>query len=159
MVRGLVLFWTLLLCACDDTRVYFTPSPDCENNIIAKINQSKKIDIAVYSITNKNIIDAVLSAHKRGAKIRVITDRLQAAGHHSLVAQIAGVGIPVVTNTRHKIEHNKFAIFNNKTIVTGSYNWTDNATKYNSENCVFIRHSADQYNARFEHLWDLYSHN
>lgn len=30
--------------------IYFTPSLDCENNIIKCINNAQKIDIAVYSI-------------------------------------------------------------------------------------------------------------
>lgn len=158
MVRRIAAVFILLLGACDDARVYFTPSLDCENNIIAEIARADKIDIAVYSITNKNITNAIIDAQNRGAKIRVITDRLQSAGRHSRVAQIAAAGIPVATNARHKIEHNKFAIFDNKTVVTGSYNWTENATKHNSENCIFIRRPTDKYSTRFEYLWDLYVH-
>lgn len=38
----------------------------CENHIIAEINVAHKIDIAVYSITNQKITDAIISAHRRG---------------------------------------------------------------------------------------------
>ncbi len=157
MVRGIFILLTFTLCACDDTRVYFTPSPDCENNIIAEINQADKIDIAVYSITNKNIVNAILDAENRGAEIRVITDRVQASGKHSLAGKIKDAGISVLTNARHKIEHNKFAVFDNNLVVTGSYNWTMNATEHNSENCVFLHGVADKYSARFEYLWGMYS--
>ncbi|MEE1002091.1 MAG: phospholipase D-like domain-containing protein, partial [Bacteroidales bacterium] len=99
------------------------------------MNQAKSVDIVVYSISNPAIVDSILAAHKRGAKVRVITDRTQAKGKGSLVGKIRDAGIPVVTNIKHKIEHNKFAVFDGKHVVSGSYNWTTNASMYNSENC------------------------
>ena len=136
--------------------IYFTPGSECENNIIAEINQAKKIDIAVYSITNKNIVDAIIDAKERGAKVRVITDRLQSAGKYSLAEELESAGIPVVTNVKHKIMHNKFAIFDGKRIESGSYNWTDSATKSNAENCMFFDQEDKAFTKQFEYLWDLY---
>lgn len=141
-----------------DIKIFFTPGIECETNIIANINKSDKIDIAVYSITNPAIVESILAAHKRGAQIRVITDRSQAKGKGSLVDQIRSAGIPVATNVKHKIEHNKVGIFDDRYIVTGSYNWTTNASAYNSENCVFFdQPEGMEYSKRFEYLWQLYS--
>ena len=137
-------------------RVYFTPGNDCENNIIAEINQAKKIDIAVYSITNQNIVNAIIDAKERGAKVRVITDRLQSAGKYSLAEELESAGIPVITNIKHKIMHNKFAIFDGKRIESGSYNWTDSATKSNAENCMFFDQENEAFTKQFDYLWDLY---
>ena len=137
-------------------RVYFTPGNDCENNIIAEINQAKKIDIAVYSITNQNIVNAIIDAKERGAKVRVITDRLQSAGKYSLAEELESAGIPVITNIKHKIMHNKFAIFDGKRIESGSYNWTDSATKSNAENCMFFDQENKAFTKQFDYLWDLY---
>ncbi len=142
--------------AKDWIRIYFTPGPDCENNIIKEMNQAHVVDIAVYSITNTAIVDSILAAHKRGAKIRVITDRTQSKGKGSLVGKIRDAGIPVVTNVRYKIEHNKFAVFDGRHIVSGSYNWTTNASKSNSENCLFFDQPDKEYSQRFEYLWKFY---
>lgn len=142
--------------AKDWVRIYFTPGPDCENNIIKLMDQAHYVDIAVYSITNPAIVDSILTAKKRGAKIRVITDRTQSKGKGSLVGKIRDAGIPVEINTKHKIEHNKFAVFDGRHIVSGSYNWTTNATKYNSENCMFFDQPNKEYSERFKYLWDLY---
>lgn len=60
-------------------------------------------------------------------------------------------------NIKHKIEHNKFAIFDGVHMVSGSYNWTTNASKNNSENCVFFDQPNKEYSNRFEYLWNLYS--
>ena len=143
--------------AKDWVRIYFTPGPDCENNIIKHMDQAHYVDIAVYSITNRAIVNSILAAHKRGAKIRVITDRSQAKIKGSLVDEIRDAGIPVVTNVKHKIEHNKFAVFDGRHIVSGSYNWTTNASKYNSENCLFFDQPNKEYSHRFEYLWDMYN--
>ena len=139
-----------------DIKVFFTPGPDCENNIITAINNAQEIDIAVYSISNQAIVESVLAAYKRGANVRVITDRTQAKGNGSLIGKIQNAGIPVLTNKKHKIEHNKFAVFDDVHVVSGSYNWTTNASKYNSENCVFFDQQNKEYTHRFEYLWDLY---
>lgn len=140
----------------NDIEIFFTPGVACENNIIERINKSKKIDIAVYSITNQDITNAIIAAHKRGADIRVITDRTQAKGKKSLIGTIKRARIPVLTNKKHKIEHNKFAVFDDIHIVSGSYNWTENASKYNSENCIFFNQPNKEYSNRFEQLWNIY---
>jgi len=139
-----------------DIKVFFTPSTDCERNIIKAINNANKMDIAVYSITNPAITNSLIEAHNRGATIRVVTDRSQAKGKGSLISKIKAAGIPVLTNHKHKIEHNKFAIFDDKHIVSGSYNWTTNASKYNSENCIFFDQPDKEFTHRFEYLWNMY---
>lgn len=139
-------------------RVYFTPGPDCENNIIASINATKhSIDAAVYSITNDKIVDSLISAHNRGVTIRIISDKLQSAGRGSLIWRMRDAGIPVVLNKKHKIMHNKFAIFDGRYTETGSYNWTSGATKSNAENCIFFVAPPETFTTRFTYLWDLYS--
>lgn len=135
----------------------FTPGPDCENKIIQQINRSEKIDIAVYSITHPAIGNAIFAAHKRGARIRIITDRTQAKGKKSLIDDFKKAGIPIITNKKHKLQHNKFAIFDDVRIVSGSYNWTVNASKYNAENCIFLNQLDKEFTNQFEYLWNLYS--
>ena len=139
-----------------DVVVYFTPGTECEDRIIAELGRATTIDIAVYSITNPKIANAIITAHQRGAKVRIVTDRTMAGHKSSMIDELVAAGIPVRTNRRHKIEHNKFAVFDNRRMVTGSYNWTTAATKYNSENCIFLTHPALAYSKRFEVLWNAY---
>lgn len=59
---------------------------DCEDRGVRLIDGcTKSIDISVYSIINKRLVNAVISAHKRGAKVRVLTNRKQPARKNSLV--------------------------------------------------------------------------
>ena len=125
--------------------IYFTPSSDCENLIIKNIQKASEIDIAVYSINNDKIVLSI-----------IVTDRLQAAGKHSKVQYLKDLGMSIRLNKKHKIEHNKFAVFDNKRVVTGSYNWTNPASSKNSENCLLIEDAKQNYNNRFEYLWNFY---
>ncbi len=136
--------------------IYFTPSTECEDNIIKRIKNAKKIDIAVYSINNNKIFYALLEAKDRGADIHIISDKLQAKGKSSLVDALKTAGFDVRLNKKTKIEHNKFAVFDNKSVVTGSYNWTNPASKSNSENCVFFDQPHKEFSNRFAYLWKLY---
>jgi len=140
-------------------QVYFSPSLKCENNIVKLINNTQEsIDAAVYAINNKDIVNAIKKAHKRGIKIRILTDRLQAANKSSKVKELYGFGVNIRVHSKHKIEHNKFAIFDGKKAVSGSYNWTEPASTKNSENCIFFIKNKDivkDYQNRFDYLWKI----
>ena len=143
--------------------VHFTPSTRCEDSIVGLINSSgKTIDIAVYSINNNQIVNALKNAHNRGVKLRILTDKLQASSKYSKVLDLYLYGIDVKVNSKYKIEHNKFAIFDGNKISTGSFNWTESASQKNSENCVFVKRdkqTINSYKKRFEELWQLNSYN
>lgn len=79
-----------------------------------------------------------------------------AENKYSQVDELAVVGIPIRKNKGHRQQHNKFAVFDDKRIVTGSYNWTKNAAKSNNENCLFLDVFGFDHSKRFEYLWDLY---
>lgn len=138
---------------------FFTPSKKCESSIVQRIDKTEKsIDAAVYAINNKDIVEALKNAHNRGVKIRILTDKLQAGNRNSKVRELYDAGIKVRVNSKHKIEHNKFAVFDFNNVVTGSYNWTEPASDKNSENCLFFnrnKKTVREYHDRFNYLWQM----
>ena len=141
------------------TNVCFSPSTCCEDNIVELVNGSKDtIDIAIYAFTNQKIYDSLLQAKERGVKIRVVADKAQSKGKYSFVPKLQEAGFDVRIKKKVKIEHNKFGVFDKKFIITGSYNWTEAATKMNSENCVVDKRKkiVAKYDKRFEELWKMY---
>lgn len=154
-----ILLWTNICYA--KINFYFTPSTDCEKHIIKYIDQSQSsLDIVIYSLSNEQIVQAIENAYKRGVEIRILTDRVQAGGRQSKVKHLYNLGIDIRVNSKHKIQHNKLAVFDNAIIVTGSYNWTENASKYNSENCGFITDEPEavkQITKEINHLWEINS--
>ena len=142
------------------TEIYFTPSLDCEKGIIERIEGAKgEIRVAVYSINNDNIIAALERAKANGIKIRILTDKTQASGKSSKARYLYSQGFDIRVHSKHKLEHNKFAVYDDSAASTGSFNWTNPASTKNSENCVFLgdKKAAAEYTARFEELWSLNS--
>lgn len=139
--------------------VLFTPSSQCENRIEELIDKAKfRVDIVVYAINNDKLVEAIERAHARGVKIRILTDRLQAAGKSSQVLRLYKNGINIRVHSVNKIEHNKFAIYDGNKASTGSYNWTNPASRKNSENCLFIvsnKNTIQDYQNRFNYLWQI----
>jgi len=153
------IFWFLPLKA--EVEIAFTPSDECENKIVNLINNSENsIDVAVYSINNTDIVEAIKLAHDRKINLRILTDKLQAAGKHSKVIELYKYGVNIRVHSKNKIEHNKFAIFDSNVVSTGSFNWTNAASDKNSENCLFLIKEPDNikaYKERFEELWSVNS--
>lgn len=53
--------------------------------LVNTINQAhSSLDIAIYSITKYNIVNAIVAAKKRGVNIRIITDRTEARIHEAV---------------------------------------------------------------------------
>jgi len=130
-----------ILPALYKAETYFSPNGNVASNIIKAINNSKSsIDLAIFDLTSNDIASSLEKAQKRGVKIRVIADSRQAKGVHSVIQTLINEGfdIRIVHGIGRGVMHNKFAIFDNKLLVTGSYNWTNNAEHNNYENAVFI---------------------
>ena len=139
--------------------VSFSPSKKCENIIIKLIqNSSEQIDIVVFDINNINIVNELKSAYDNGKKIRILTDKRQAGGKYSKVLELYKYGLNIRVHSKHKLEHNKFAVFDKKYVINGSYNWTNAASSKNSENCQLTVENTKtiaDYKSRFEHLWRI----
>lgn len=137
-------------------KVYFSPGPDCLNAINQQISYaSKSIDICVFTISDDRIKDKLLYAKSKGAKIRILTDNDKSFDRGSDIQSLADSGIPVKMDTTEHHMHNKFAIFDEKILLTGSFNWTRSASKYNHENVIVSNDisAVVKYKEEFDRLW------
>ena len=52
--------------------------------------------------------------------------------------------------------HNKYALFDNRRLLTGSYNWTRSAAKCNEENFIITSDAklVKAFSCAFEQLWN-----
>ena len=132
------------------------------HKIIAKINLSRKtIKIAIFSFTSGEIASALEAAAKRGITIKLLADKIEAASKHSEIGYLSAAGIETKLLSgkkgRRGIMHHKFAVFDEKEIITGSYNWTDNAERFNYENAIFFNDPAvvQAFSKEFDKLWPL----
>jgi len=142
------------------TEVYFSPEGHTQDRIIKAVDASNStIDLAIYSLTAQEIKSAFERAKQRGVKIRIIADSIQAKGSRSVVQALIdeGFNVKIAHGKGRGIMHNKFAIFDDRLLFTGSYNWTTNAEHSNYENSVFISDPEiiTQYQKEFDEIWTL----
>jgi phosphatidylserine/phosphatidylglycerophosphate/cardiolipin synthase-like enzyme len=160
-MKKLVIFFvvTILLfpfSAHGQINVYFSPNGGCERAVIDQIGKARsQILVAIYTFTDTDIADALVSAKNKGVRIQVLMDKGQAGGAYSKGDLLASNGIPVRYSTGAGLMHNKFAVIDTLVIVTGSFNWTISAEEKNAENLLVIKSSelAKEYLKEFVTLW------
>jgi len=121
------------------------PQLDCAKAIIDLFNQAHKTaHVAIFTLTEAGIISAMIAAHKRGVAVSVVADngQSQSANNPAQAAAVkklqqAGIDVHLAVK-QTALMHNKVAIFDGKTVSTGSFNWTNTAEKHNDENLVVI---------------------
>ncbi len=69
----------------------------------------------------------------------MILDKSQQKERYTSATFLSNSGIPVMIDAAHAIAHNKVIIVDEKTVITGSYNFTAAAEKKNAENLLIIR--------------------
>jgi phosphatidylserine/phosphatidylglycerophosphate/cardiolipin synthase-like enzyme len=137
-------------------RVYFSPGDDCLQAILEVISFAiHSLDVCVFTISDDRITRALFDAHRRGVRVRVVTDNEKLYDEGSDIRELARGGIPVRVDNTPNHMHHKFAVADGKRLVTGSYNWTRSAALYNHENLLV---SADKvavaaYEKEFADLW------
>ena len=124
-----------------EVSVFFSPQDKIiTNEIIPLINNANKtIDISIFFLTHKQLNDALINAHKRGVKIRIINDATNASNRFSIHKSLRSEGIQVKTENFAGKNHSKIVIIDNEISVIGSLNLTSSGEKSNDENVLVIK--------------------
>ena len=140
-----------------DTKVYFSPNGDCQQAVVGELKKAHQtIDIAMYSFTSREIAQALLDAKEHHVKIRITLDPGQIKDRYSKCRFLIKKGFDVKFHMGQGLMHDKFAVIDDHTVITGSFNWTVTADKKNSENLLIIkdRQLAQKYSKEFKTLWE-----
>lgn len=139
---------------------FFSPGDACLGRIVARLNSTRRTaDICVFTITDDRIASAILAAHTRGVKVRIITDNDKAFDEGSDVPRLQAAGIPLLVDQTPFHMHHKFAIFDRGRLINGSYNWTRSAATNNEENITDTGDPAllASFQREFDSLWEKLS--
>ena len=137
----------------------------------------RNIDMALFVFSAQQLADVLQEKAKQGIKIRLLADRGFASRSYSEVLDLLGVALPdrnckleknnqpfeialrgvgVPRLARGDKLHHKFAVIDNKTVITGSFNWSPAAAHTNDETLLVI-HSpqlAKHFTREMDRLWD-----
>lgn len=136
--------------------VHFSPGDACLIAICSQLELARETaDICVFTITDDRIASAVFDAHRRGVTVRIITDNDKAHDEGSDIRRFQRAGIDVREDQTPFHMHHKFAVFDGRTVLTGSYNWTRGAAQNNQENLIVSDDARllGPYSREFASLW------
>jgi phosphatidylserine/phosphatidylglycerophosphate/cardiolipin synthase-like enzyme len=121
------------------------PRLDCAKAVIDLFAAAKRsAHVAIFTLTESAIADAMIAAHARGVAVAVVADAGQSQSasnplQRQLIHKLQQAGIDVRLARKQKaLMHNKIAIFDGATVCTGSFNWTNAAERRNDENLIVI---------------------
>ncbi|MCB4400585.1 phospholipase D-like domain-containing protein [Synechococcus sp. MU1625] len=163
--------------------VLFSPHPKRNqehglNQLAKQLRRAKQsIDMALFVFSAQQLTNVLRDKIEEGDEIRLIADPGFASRPFSEVLDLLGVTLPDHTC---KVEsgnapldqglkgigtprlargdklHHKFAVIDNRTVITGSFNWSPSAAHTNDETLLVI-HSpqlAQHFTREMDRLWD-----
>jgi len=141
MLAGQACASTLIPLDGATAEVCFTPGNDCAAVVVSAISSARqRVWLLGYGFTEDRIVEALLTARRRGADVRLILDRSNAdGGMRSAATYIAKRGIPVRIDRTVRIAHNKLILIDGDTVIMGSLNWTKAGNRMNAENVHVLR--------------------
>lgn len=137
-------------------QAFFSPGDTCLDAIIRSLNNStSSIKICVFTISDDRITKAILKQQWKNIPIQIITDNDKCNDLGSDINQLFESGIDVKVDRTPYHMHHKYALIDDKVVLTGSYNWTKSAALYNHENLILTSNKdiVEKFVIEFNKLW------
>lgn len=150
-----------------DLTTKLNPDNKCSSlackEIVNQIKNSKSsVDIALYGWSNTpEIINALINAKSRGVKIRLVYDTSK-DNYYPDINSIINLADEKSTDTPKIIMHNKFIIFDNSKVITGSMNFANTGLSGFNSDCLILINSeqlAQIYKQEFTQMLSGKFHN
>ena len=142
--------WLILASGCQpqvsspkSIQVYFSPRGGATEAVVNALEHATNtVVVQAYSFTSAPIAKALVEAHRRGVRVRVILDKSQRTEKYSEADFLKNSEIPTLIDAQHAIAHNKIMIIDGYMVLTGSFNFTKAAEENNAENLLVVNDSA-----------------
>lgn len=151
-------FWQLYFTAPLNSRDRSQYVNGVDVAVAAAIDATRNtLDIAAFEMNNTVITEAILNAHERGVRVRIVNDNEHGIDDDdTTLVELEAVGIPIVSDNRSALMHNKFMIMDSLTVWMGSMNYTMNDVYRNNNNTMMLRsrRAVEVYQAEFNEMFE-----
>ena len=139
-------------------RYAFSPQGGVEDLLVDALGRARKtIDVAIFSLYSQRVADALIAAKGRGVKVRVVSDASQSRRSQAVLSiAVSGAGLRLSSGREAMgVMHHKYVLVDGALLMSGSYNFSQNAELYNFENDLFTTETAEvgAYRAEFSFIW------
>jgi len=148
-----------------DVQVAFSPDGGGEALVLRTIQSARQsIRLLAYSFTAAPVVRALIAAEGRGVDVAVTVDYRnnieedRSGKARAALGALVNAGIPVSVVSAYPMQHSKFAAIDSDVVQTGSYNYSQQAARYNSENVLVLRGRPDIARAYLDNWNDVTAH-
>ncbi len=139
--------------------VYFSPEDGTLEHILTAVNAAQEsISFMAYSFTSDELAEVLRERAQAGVNVSGVFDEDQ---YHSNAGTefdtLKDAGIDVRLDGNPRLMHHKVIIIDHKVVITGSYNFSNNAEHNNDENTLIIHNQdiAAKFLAEFQQIYDM----
>jgi phosphatidylserine/phosphatidylglycerophosphate/cardiolipin synthase-like enzyme len=135
---------------------YFAPEDDVIDRLVPLIEDAEtSVRFMAFSFTHDDLGAAMLGAADRGVDVRGIFETRGSETEYSELTSLYCAGLPVRQDGNPSAFHHKVIVIDGEIVVTGSFNFSNNADRSNDENVIVIanRDVADHYLQEFDRRW------
>ncbi|MBI5032158.1 MAG: hypothetical protein HZB51_16630 [Chloroflexi bacterium] len=136
---------------------YFAAEDDVQSAIIARLKSAiQTIDFMAFSFTDDKMGAMVLERAKAGVKVRGVFENTGSETEFSEYTGMKNAGLDVWQDGNPYLMHQKVFVVDGKTVVLGSFNFSENAETENDENLLIVDDLslAQQFIAEFGRVYD-----
>lgn len=123
----------------------FSPNEGAEELVVKTIDSAhRSIRMLSYSFTSAPIVQALIRAKRRGVDVALVADYKENVDEdrsgkaRAALSTLADAGAHVRTISVYPIHHDKSIVVDEKTVETGSFNYSAAAAHRNSENVLVV---------------------
>ena len=125
-----------------------------DEKLVRSIDSARlTLDVAIYNISLRSVVDAIIRAHERGVQVRMV---MESNNRDSSASQaLEEAGIQILGDRREGLMHDKFVVIDRSEIWMGSLNFTYSGIYKDNNNLVHIRSAmiAENYTREFEEMF------
>lgn len=119
--------------------VYFSPEGGAEERLLARLEAAQhSINFLAFSYTSQPIAAAMADAVRRGVRVQGVMEAKNAAGLGAQLGTLRNGGADVLEDGNCYALHHKVIVIDERTVITGSYNFTGSAEHSNDENMIIV---------------------
>jgi len=125
-------------------QTFFSPRGGGRQAVLDEVDKAKKrIRLMTFSFTDVDLGLLIRAKAEEGVKVEGVFDRWLAAGRYSLFPQFKAEGMNVWLDGNEALMHHKVIIIDDSTVITGSFNFSQNAEVNNNEALLIIRDARE----------------
>src|SRR6266498_4118007 len=139
-------------------QIYFSPEDHVLDHMIPIVSSANSsIRFMAFSFTDFPLAKAMLDRASAGVDVAGVFEKVGSQTESSELRTFFCAKVPARQDGNPKFLHDKVIIVDDRFVISGSFNFSSNATQNNDENVILIDNPdiANLYTQEFERVWSI----